>query len=106
DKTTVEACEECEGCVNSDFNITQMNCASDNGIDKIRDMIPRMSVMPFGSRKKVYVLDEFHALTKQAQNALLTPLENLPESVVVIFATTEISGVIPPLASRCQRFDL
>jgi len=87
-----------------DFVVT--NAASERGINAIRDLCSRFAMAPFwGTNHKVYLLDEAHSLTPEAQEAMLGPLENLPKHVVVILATTEPSFK-PTFLSRCQRFVL
>jgi DNA polymerase-3 subunit gamma/tau len=101
----LSACGECEGCLASAIPIIEINCARETGIENIREITQNMRLMPFGGKYKVYILDEVHALSKAAQNGLLTPLENLPPHVVFIMATTEVGNLLPTLRSRCMEFE-
>lgn len=105
DKAGLVPCGECNGCANANFNISSINCASETGIEGIRDIISKIMFTGFGTSRKVYVLDEVHALSKPAQSALLAPLEKLPPHVFFIMATTEPSKIINTLLSRAMRFD-
>jgi DNA polymerase III subunit gamma/tau len=107
---TIEPCGRCEHCLaiaaDRDVDVIEMDAASRNGIDEIRELIEGVRYRPVAARFKVYILDEVHMLTKQAFNALLKTLEEPPEHVKFIFATTEIRKVPVTVLSRCQRFDL
>ncbi|KAI1691824.1 DNA polymerase III, delta subunit domain-containing protein [Ditylenchus destructor] len=83
-----------------------MDAASHTGIDDIREIIEQVRYRPVSARYKVYLIDEVHMLSKAAFNALLKTLEEPPEHVKFIFATTEIRKVPITVLSRCQRFDL
>ena len=83
-----------------------MDAASRTGVDDIRDIIDGVRYAPVNARFKVYIIDEVHMLSKNAFNALLKTLEEPPEHVKFIFATTEIRKVPVTVLSRCQRFDL
>ncbi len=84
----------------------EMDAASNRGIDDIRDIKENVSTMPFDSKYKVYILDEVHMFTKDAWNALLKTIEEPPEHVIFILATTEIEKVPDTIISRCQTFVL
>ena len=106
---TGEPCNECEPCVQitdaSFLDLTEVDGASNRGIDEIRDLREKVRFMPARGRKKVYIIDEVHMLTAAAFNALLKTLEEPPDHVVFMLATTEPHAVPLTIASRCQRFD-
>src|SRR5574343_274356 len=85
-------------------DIYEMDAASNRKIEDARDIRESVRTMPFDSKYKVYILDEVHMLTKEAWNALLKTLEEPPEYVVFILATTELSKVPETIISRCQTF--
>ena len=87
-------------------DVIEMDAASRTGIDDIRELIDGVRYRPVSARYKVYIIDEVHMLSKKAFNALLKTLEEPPEHVKFIFATTEIRKVPVTVLSRCQRFDL
>jgi len=86
--------------------VIEMDAASNNSVDEIRDLIDSVQYAPVSGRYKIFILDEVHMLSKQAFNALLKTLEEPPEHVKFVFATTEIRKVPVTVLSRCQRFDL
>ncbi|MBQ9940102.1 MAG: DNA polymerase III subunit gamma/tau [Clostridia bacterium] len=102
-------CNECESCriVNSgnSVDIIEIDAASNNGVENIRSLIEEVRYTPVELKKRVYIIDEVHMLTIQAFNALLKTLEEPPEHVVFILATTEIHKIPATIMSRCQRFD-
>ena len=102
-------CGTCDNCRASEQNnhpdIVEIDAASNNGVDEIRALIERVKYMPILGKYKVYIIDEVHMLSQGAFNALLKTLEEPPEHVVFILATTEIHKVLPTIVSRCQRFD-
>lgn len=102
-------CNKCANCIESDKGINQdiveMDAASNNGVDEIRNLIEQVKYAPLQSKYKVYIIDEVHMLTKNAFNALLKTLEEPPGHVVFILATTEAHKVLPTVVSRCQRYD-
>ncbi len=104
-----EACNECESCKsfneNRSLNIHELDAASNNGVDDIRDLIKQVLVPPPISRYSVYIIDEVHMLSQSAFNAFLKTLEEPPAHVVFILATTEKHKVIPTVLSRCQIYD-
>src|SRR5208282_4261379 len=106
----IEPCGACEHCLaiaaDRDVDVQEMDAASNNGIDDIRELIDGVRYRPISARYKVYIIDEVHMLSKNAFNALLKTLEEPPEHVKFIFATTEIRKVPITVLSRCQRFDL
>ena len=99
-------CESCRAIVNnSSMDVLEMDAASNRGIDEIRDLRDRVNLAPAQGRMKVYIIDEVHMLTTEAFNALLKMLEEPPEHVVFVLATTEKHKVLPTIISRCQSFD-
>lgn len=110
DGPTPEPCGECENCraIAGDrhVDVLEMDAASRTGIDDIREVIDSVRYRPTMARFKIYIIDEVHMLSKPAFNALLKTLEEPPEHVKFIFATTEIRKVPVTVLSRCQRFDL
>src|SRR5919112_4069970 len=99
----------CEGCRaiinNSSLDVLGMDAASNRGIDEVRDLRDKVNLAPVQGRTKVYIIDEVHMLTTEAFNALLKMLEEPPEHVVFVLATTEKHKVLPTIISRCQSFD-
>ncbi|QDU91573.1 DNA polymerase III subunit tau [Pirellulimonas nuda] len=106
---TPEPCNQCDACLSiidgSDVDVMEMDGASNRGIDEIRQLRQNVAVRPSRSRFKVYLIDEVHMLTKEAFNALLKTLEEPPEHVKFIFATTDPQKLPITILSRCQRFD-
>jgi len=99
-------CESCRAIVNnSSMDVLEMDAASNRGIDEIRDLRDKVNLAPAQGRMKVYIIDEVHMLTTEAFNALLKMLEEPPEHVVFVLATTEKHKVLPTIISRCQSFD-
>ena len=100
-------CNECEMCKNFSNNpdIVEIDAASNNGVDEMRELINNIRLAPTNSKYKVYIIDEFHMLSTSAFNALLLTLEEPPSNVVFILATTDIQNVPITILSRCQRFD-
>src|SRR5918999_691870 len=99
-------CESCRAIVgNSSMDVVEMDAASHRGIDEIRDLRDKVNLAPVAGRMKVYIIDEVHMLTAEAFNALLKMLEEPPEHVVFVLATTEKHKVLPTIISRCQSFD-
>ncbi len=97
----------CQAIINSrHVDVLEMDAASHTGIDDIREIIDNARYRPVMARTKVYIIDEVHMLSKAAFNGLLKTLEEPPEHVKFIFATTEIDKVPVTVRSRCQRFDL
>ena len=104
-----EPCRQCNSCrafeEGRSLNIIEIDAASNNKVDDIRELRDTVRVPPQGARKKVYIVDEVHMLSTSAFNALLKTLEEPPPYVLFIFATTEPHKVLPTILSRCQRFD-
>ena len=104
-----EACNECASCrafnEQSSFNIIEMDAASNNGVDAIRDLTEQVRIPPQAGRYKVYIIDEVHMLSAAAFNAFLKTLEEPPEYAIFVLATTEKQKVIPTILSRCQIYD-
>jgi len=104
-----EPCCECDSCLSFEdgrsMNVFEMDAASNNKVDDIRELRETVRIPPQGSTKKVYILDEVHMLSTAAFNALLKTLEEPPPHALFIFATTEPHKVLPTILSRCQRFD-
>ncbi|MCW8914362.1 MAG: DNA polymerase III subunit gamma/tau [Magnetovibrio sp.] len=107
---TADPCGVCENCTaiaeDRHVDVMEMDAASRTGVDDIREIIEGVRYKPVSARYKVYIIDEVHMLSKNAFNALLKTLEEPPEHVKFIFATTEIRKVPVTVLSRCQRFDL
>ena len=107
---TMHPCNQCEPCksiqLGQHVDILEMDAASHTGVDDIREIIDGSVYRPVSARFKIYIIDEVHMLSKNAFNALLKTLEEPPEAVKFIFATTEIRKVPVTILSRCQRFDL
>ena len=100
-------CENCEAIANSNhIDVLEMDGASKTGVDDVRDLIEFSRYGPTSSKFKIFIIDEVHMLSKQAFNALLKTLEEPPEYLKFIFATTEIKKIPVTVISRCQRFDL
>ena len=100
-------CNECENCLNFTENpdIIEIDAASNNGVDEIRELINNVKLVPSNLKYKVYIIDEFHMLSTSAFNALLLTLEEPPSNVIFILATTDIQNVPVTVLSRCQRYD-
>ena len=102
-------CGQCEMCKsiteNRSMNVIEIDAASNNGIDYIRQIRDDVKHPPIEGRYTVYIIDEVHALSKDAFNALLKTLEEPPSYIIFIMATTEVQSILPTIVSRCQRFD-
>lgn len=105
----INACGECRACLDFDtetsMNVIEIDGASNNSVDNIRELIGNVHYLPTSGRFKVYIIDEVHMLSTNAFNALLKTLEEPPAHVVFIFATTEGQKLLGTVLSRCQRFD-
>ena len=100
-------CENCKAISNSNhIDVLEMDAASKTGVDDVRDLIEFSRYGPTTAKYKIFIIDEVHMLSKQAFNALLKTLEEPPEYLKFIFATTEIKKIPVTVVSRCQRFDL
>ena len=106
----INPCGVCESCLGiaegKNIDVLEIDAASNTGVDNIRELIDGVGYKPLTSKFRVYIIDEVHMLSKGAFNALLKTLEEPPEHVKFIFATTEIRKVPITILSRCQRFDL
>jgi DNA polymerase-3 subunit gamma/tau len=100
-----EPCDECPSCQRITLDVIEIDGASNRGIDQIRQLREEVNFAPAQSRYKIYIIDEVHMLTNEAFNALLKTLEEPPERVIFIFATTEPHRVPPTVLSRCQAFE-
>ena len=102
-------CNECENCrsINEGTHpdVIELDAASNNGVDEVRDIIDKVKYAPLMGKYKVYIIDEVHMMTPGAFNALLKTLEEPPAHVIFILATTDVHKVLPTIVSRCQRFD-
>jgi DNA polymerase-3 subunit gamma/tau len=105
-----DPCDRCESCVaireNTTLDVLEIDAASNRGINEVRDLRDRLAYPPGHLRQKVYILDEAHQITKDAWNALLKSLEEPPDYVTFLFASTEPSGFPPAIMSRLQRYDV
>jgi DNA polymerase-3 subunit gamma/tau len=104
-----DPCGICEACTSiaagTAFDVVEIDAASNRGINEIRELRERVQFAPSQFRKKVYIIDEVHMLTSEAFNALLKTLEEPPEYVVFVLATTELHRVPATILSRCQRYE-
>lgn len=104
-----QQCNTCENCLllqqNAHPDIIEIDAASNNGVEEVRDLIDKVKYSPIKGHYKVYIIDEVHMMTSSAFNALLKTLEEPPSHVVFILATTEPHKIIPTILSRCQRYD-
>ena len=102
-------CGECESCkaiaAGASMNVIEIDAASNNGVDNIREIVEEVSYSPAEGRFKVYIIDEVHMLSIGAFNALLKTLEEPPSYVIFILATTEVHKIPITILSRCQRYD-
>jgi DNA polymerase III subunit gamma/tau len=107
DKT--EACDSCESCrsfnESRSFNIHELDAASNNSVDDIRNLIDQVRILPQVGKYSIYIIDEVHMLSQAAFNAFLKTLEEPPPHAIFILATTEKHKIIPTILSRCQIFD-
>ncbi|HEY5430843.1 MAG TPA: DNA polymerase III subunit gamma/tau, partial [Solirubrobacteraceae bacterium] len=106
---TVTPCGVCESCVSiasaTSMDVIEMDAASNNSVDDIRDLRERVAYAPLSGRHKVYILDEAHMLSPQAWNAFLKTLEEPPPRTIFVLTTTEAQKVLPTVVDRCHRFD-
>lgn len=104
-----EACDQCNSCIsfreNTSFNVHELDAASNNSVDDIRDLISQVRLAPQAGKYKVYIIDEVHMLSASAFNAFLKTLEEPPSYAIFILATTEKHKILPTILSRCQIFD-
>ncbi len=105
---TATPCKACESCRSihdaTSVDVIELDAASHRGIDDIREIRDRVALRPVHGRRKVYIVDEAHMLTKEASNAVLKTLEEPPDHVVFVLCTTEMGAMLPTIRSRCQRF--
>ena len=102
-------CNKCSNCLEiiegSHPDVIEIDAASNNGVEQVRDLIDKVNYLPIKGKYKVYIIDEVHMMTDNAFNALLKTLEEPPAHVIFILATTEPHQIIPTILSRCQRYD-
>ena len=102
-------CNKCSNCVEinegSHPDVIEIDAASNNGVEQVRELIDKVNYLPLEGKYKVYIIDEVHMMTTNAFNALLKTLEEPPSHVIFILATTEPHNIIPTIISRCQRYD-
>ena len=102
-------CNECKNCIaineGTHPDVLEIDAASNNGVDEVRDLIDKVKYSTILGKYKVYIIDEVHMMTTGAFNALLKTLEEPPEHVIFILATTEPHKILPTILSRCQRYD-
>jgi DNA polymerase-3 subunit gamma/tau len=105
----IEPCNQCDSCrgfnTSHSFNIHELDAASNNGVDDMRQLIEQVRIAPQIGKYSIYIIDEVHMLTTQAFNAFLKTLEEPPRHAIFIMATTEKHKVLPTILSRCQVFD-
>ena len=106
---TISPCNKCENCLNITksipIDVIEIDAASNRSVSDAEEIIQNVAMAPVHSRYKIYIIDEVRMLTPTAFNALLKTLEEPPENVVFILATTEVHKVLDTIKSRCQRFD-
>ncbi len=106
---TTTPCGVCESCTSiasaTSMDVIEMDAASNNSVDDIRDLRERVAYAPVSGRHKVYILDEAHMLSSQAWNAFLKTLEEPPPNTIFVLATTEANKILPTVVDRCHRFD-
>jgi len=104
-----EPCGKCDACLSvtagTSFDVIEIDAASNNGVDEMRDLIEKVAYRSAGGGRKVYIIDEVHELTGRASNALLKTLEEPPDHVVFVLATTNPEKVLPTIRSRTQHFE-
>ena len=103
-----DLCGKCESCINdinNEIDIVEIDAASNNGVEEIREIRNNIKLMPTKLKYKVYIIDEVHMLSISAFNALLKTLEEPPAHAIFILATTEINKIPNTVISRCQKFD-
>lgn len=107
---TITPCGECDVCreiaAGNSLDVMEIDGASNNGVEQVRELRENVRFAPTRGKYKIYIIDEVHMLTTAAFNALLKTLEEPPEHVKFVFATTDVQKVLPTILSRCQRFDL
>ena len=102
-------CNKCSDCIEitngSHPDVIEIDAASNNGVEQVRDLIDKVNYLPIEGKYKVYIIDEVHMMTDNAFNALLKTIEEPPSHVIFILATTEPHNILPTILSRCQRYD-
>lgn len=102
-------CNHCQNCnaitAGEHPDVIEIDAASNNGVDEVRDLIDKVKYAPINGKYKVYIIDEVHMMSTGAFNALLKTLEEPPAHIVFVLATTEPHKILPTIISRCQRFD-
>jgi len=105
----IEPCNACESCTSFNeghsFNILELDAASNNSVDDIRNLIDQVRIAPQIGKHKIFIIDEVHMLSQSAFNAFLKTLEEPPKHAIFILATTEKHKILPTILSRCQIFD-
>ena len=99
-------CGKCDSCIRfyNNNDVVEIDAASNNGVDEIRELIDKVNLVPTVGKYKIYIIDEVHMLTTQAFNALLKTLEEPPSHAIFILATTEFYKIPATVVSRCQKF--
>ena len=109
DSQNGDPCDRCETCTSinegRNMDIIELDAASNRGVEEIREIRDKVHFRPSQSRRKVYIIDEAHMLTREASNAFLKTLEEPPDHVIFILCTTEADRLLPTILSRCQRYD-
>jgi DNA polymerase-3 subunit gamma/tau len=109
DGPTITPCGRCDSCVSianaTSLDVIEMDAASNNSVDDVRDLREKVAYAPVSGRHKIYILDEAHMLSPQAWNAFLKTLEEPPPRTIFVLATTEAQKVLPTVVDRCHRFD-
>ena len=104
-----DPCDQCAICVSinegRNLDIIELDAASNRGVEEIREIRDKVHFQPAQNRRKVYIIDEAHMLTREASNAFLKTLEEPPDHVIFILCTTEADRILPTILSRCQRYD-
>ena len=101
-----DQCDNCKAITNGEHpDVIEIDAASNNGVDEVRDLIDKVKYAPINGKYKVYIIDEVHMMSSGAFNALLKTLEEPPAHIVFVLATTEPHKILPTIISRCQRFD-
>ena len=104
-----DPCEQCAICVSinegRNLDIIELDAASNRGVEEIREIRDKVNFQPAQNRRKIYIIDEAHMLTREASNAFLKTLEEPPAHVIFILCTTEADRLLPTILSRCQRYD-
>ncbi|SDF76698.1 DNA polymerase-3 subunit gamma/tau [Mucilaginibacter pineti] len=108
-KADGETCGTCDSCqtfsIGNSFNVNELDAASNNSVDDMRNLIEQVRIPPQAARYKIYIIDEVHMLSQAAFNAFLKTLEEPPRYTIFILATTEKHKILPTILSRCQIFD-